>query len=163
VPLLVVRESYDLSEQPFARIVMVLVGENEAAQLAARWAAGLVAPGGELELILLLETETYENVRDLIRSLDPALDADQKELADAMKRASVQLHRALQKAAQQTGFQYRLNMQQDAGRFSTETRGGHHPLTVLALEKSDHLSLGFVHDRIRHSTNTVLVVPQCDA
>jgi hypothetical protein len=163
VPLLVVRESYEVSEEPFARVFMVLVGENEAAQFAARWATGLVAPGGWLELMLLLETEIYENVRDLIRSLDPAMNVSQEKLADAMQRSRVRLHRALQKAAQQTGFQYSLDLQQGVERSSNETKGGErYPLTVLALEKSDHLSQGFVHDRIRHSAGALLVVPQQD-
>jgi hypothetical protein len=33
-----------------------------------------------------------------------------------------------------------------------------HPLLVLALERTDHASQGHVHDRIRHSPHTVLVV-----
>ncbi len=161
VPLLVVRESYEISAEPFSRVSMVLVGENEAAQLAARWATGLVAAGGTLELTLLLETEIFENVRDLIRALDPAVDVSQEKLAEAMQRSRVRLHRALQKAAREAGFQYRLNMRQDGDDSPIESRTGErHPLTVLALENSDHLSQGFVHDRIRQSPGALLVVPQ---
>lgn len=160
-PLLVVRDSYELDEPVFARASLVLVGENEAAPRAAEWAAGLVAPGGELELLLVLEAEIYENVRDLLRSLDPELNVTPEKLAEAMQRSRVRLHRALDKASQELDITYHLQVQQESETSRVEpAASSQHPLVVLALEKNDHLSQGFVHDRIRHSADAVLVVPQ---
>lgn len=160
VPLLVVRGSYELADPPFSAVSIVLVSENEATPHAAEWAAGLIAPGGDLELMLLMETEIYENVRELIRSLDPDLDLSQEALVEAMQRSRVRLHRALQKAAVEAGFQYRLGVQQQDDRPSAELQSSErHALIVLPLERQDHLSQGFVHDRIRHSADALLVVP----
>ena len=77
VPLLVIRWPFpvDLPDDgvvggwdasaanPFAKIVITVVGENDAARPAAGWACGLVTERGGVALELILEDEFYENVR----------------------------------------------------------------------------------------------------
>jgi hypothetical protein len=159
VPLFVVRDVYPLEDKPFELVTMVVADENETEPVASRWATGLVAPGGQLALKLVLEQETVENVRQLMRSLDPEAEVSADELLDAMQRAHVRLHRALQMSAESGGFQYELDVR-EAGQMALRepTRGDRHPLLVLALERTDHASQGRVHDRIRQSPYCVLVV-----
>lgn len=159
-PLLVTRHVYALEDEPFAHVLMVLIGENEAAPSAAAWAVGMVATGGALELMLILEREAYENFRQWMVALDSKADVDPDQLAKALQRSQLRLHRSLQKSAKELGFEERFSIRQESKTPLEELAGGQqHPLLVLALERSDHRSQGHVHDRIRHSPHAVLVVP----
>lgn len=161
VPLLVVRQAYELEAQPFAHVILVLIGENEAAADAARWACGMVAPGGRLDLMLVVEEEIFENVQSLMQSLDPEVDISPEKLADALQRSHARLHRACQKSASELGFAYRMKVKQEGDRPLAElSSGSQHPLIVLAHERADHTSQGHVHARIRQSPHPLLIVPQ---
>lgn len=167
VPLLVTRQPFEVVDEPFARAMIVLVSENKAAADAAAWAAGLVRAGGVAELMLILEQEVLENVRHLIHEVDPAIHVDAEQLTHALERTHVRLHRALQKTAGESGFDYRLVVQREAqapvdhiGRTGDQPPERIDTLLVLALERGDHLSQGHVQDRIRNTRLPVLVVPQ---
>lgn len=157
VPLLIVRQPYPQNETLFENVVMLLIGENEAAPLAAQWAAGLVAPAGSIGLLLVLEEEVIENVQALFRSFDASADVTPDMLSDAMEQSYLVLHRGLQKAAEEHGFRFDFAVRREADGPLPELRG-QHPLLVLALERRDHGSQGHVHDRIRHSPHPLLVV-----
>lgn len=157
VPLLIVRQPYPQEETPFEKVIMLLIGENEAASLAAQWAAGLVAPAGSVGLLLVLEEEVIENVQALFRSLDANTEVTPDMLSDAMEQSYLVLHRGLQKAAEKHGFQSVFAVRREADGPLAELQG-QHPLLVLALERRDHGSQGHVHDRIRHSPHPLLVV-----
>ncbi len=158
-PLLIVRRPYSLESQPFERVVMLLIGENEAAPAAACWTAGMVSPGGRIGLLLVLEDEVLENVQSLMRSLDPDAEITAENLGQAMQQSHVRLHRALQKAADRRGVGYQLDVWHESdARLAELSAGTQHPLLVLAHERADHGSQGHVHDRIRHSPHPVFVV-----
>ena len=84
VPLLIVREDFPPQNPPFAHVLMVLIGDDEAAPLAARWATGLVKTSGNLELLLVLEEEVLQNVRELMRWLEPNVEISPEKLAEAL-------------------------------------------------------------------------------
>lgn len=161
VPLLVVRQPYEVTDEPFSRTLLLLIAENEAALEAAGWMIGLTAPGGVIELLLVLENETVENFRKLMHAIDPKVEITSGQLSEALKRSFVRLHRALRKAAELDKLQYQFRVANDAeGPLAELSRVADHPLLVLALERADHASQGHVHDRIRRSPHTVLVVPR---
>ncbi len=160
VPLLVVREPYQPDGNLFDSIVIGLIGENEAAHRAAEWAVGLRQAVGQLQLVLMLETEFYENVRDLLATVAPEQRFDARTLGEALVKANVRLHRALQKSAEAHGFDYALSLrQQDESGPDPLAGAGRHPLIVLPLERGDYASEGYVHDRIRRSSHVLLVIP----
>lgn len=159
VPLLVVRKPYAPEREPFQKVYLVLIGENEAAPAAASWATGFVGASGRFEMVLVLEEEFYENVRELMKEIDPDVDVSPESLANALERTHVRLHRGLQKAAQEAGFQYEMLMRRENESSDPLNAPHGHPLLVLALERTDHSSEGHVHDRIRRSINPLLVVP----
>lgn len=160
VPILVVRKVFEPVGELYAEVMFTLIGENRAAPLAAGWAAGVTAPQGHLQLILVLEKEFYENFTVLLATLDPQLEVSPEQLAGALTKAHMRLHRGLQKGAEEHGFRYELNVLQEGELptppFDDEST---HPLVVVALEREDHSSQGHVRDRIRLSPNPVLVVP----
>lgn len=161
VPLLVVRQSYEVTDEPFSRAVLLLIAENEAAQDAAGWMLGLTAPGGVVELLLLVESETVENFRELMHAIDPNVEITSGQLSEALERSYVRLHRALWKAAELAKLRYQFRVATDAeGPPAELSSAADHPLLVLALERADHASQGHVHDRIRRSPHVVLVVPR---
>lgn len=167
VPLLVIRQPFQVMGEPFARALIVLVSENKAAADAAAWAAGLVRTGGTAELTLVLEQEVLENVRHLIQEVDPSIQIGAEQLTQALAQSHVRLHRALQKTASAAGFQYRLLVRRESevsmdniGRAEGPPTDGAEAFIVLALERGDHLSHGHVQDRIRNTRLPVLVVPQ---
>jgi hypothetical protein len=159
VPMLVVRKPYEPQGELFRQVLMILTAENEAAPAAAAWAAGLIAPGGLFQLVLVLEREMYENVHALMQSIAPDVEVSAAAVSQALAKAHMQLHRGLQEAAAASGFEYRLKLQLEgqAGSLDVEDESTH-PLIVLALERSDHASQGSVQSRIRLSPNPVLVV-----
>lgn len=161
VPLLAVRHPFPSETVPFQNVVVLLIGENEAAPLAASWAAGLVTSEGSLGLLLVLEDEAIKDALQLFRSLDSDAYVTPEMLGQAMKRSQVRLHRALEKAAEQHDFKCHFAVRREADGPLAELEGrGTHPLLVLALERRDHASQGHVHDRIRHSAHPVLIVAQ---
>lgn len=164
VPLLVVRQPFTPQGPLFGQVQMLLGSENEAAPAAAAWAAGLVAPGGQLQLVLALEAEFYENVSVLLQVIDPTLDISPEELANALAHTHARLHRGLQKVAVSLGFRYQLRVERQgqpaAPVIADEALpSAAHPLIVLPLERSDRASQGRIHDRIRFSPHPLLVVP----
>lgn len=159
VPLLIVRRPYPLEKVPFENVVMLLIGENETAPLAAEWATGMVAPDGRVGLLLVLENELIENVQELMRSLDSQTEVTPEMLSDALARSHVRMHRALEKAAAARDFACHFAVRREADGPLAELAGkDRHPLLVLALERRDHSSQGHVHDRIRQSPHPLLVV-----
>ena len=159
VPVLVVRKPYEPQDDLFRQAVIILTAENEAAPDAAAWAAGLIAPRGVLHLVLVLEREMYENIHALMQSIAPEMDVSIDSLSHALARNYMRLHRGLQKAAAEGGFEYKLNMQVEgeAGPIAAED-ASRPTLRVLALERSDHATQGSVQARIRQSLHPVLVV-----
>jgi len=159
VPILVVRKPYEPKGDLFRQVLMILTAENEAAPTAAAWAAGLIAARGTFRLVLVLEREMYQNVHALMESIAPDVDISAESLSHALAHTHMRLHRSLQKAAAEHGFEYKLKLQVEgeAGSLTVEDERSH-PLIVLALERSDHASQGSVQSRIRLSPNPVLVV-----
>jgi len=178
VPVLVVRKPYAADGGLYDRVQLVLIGENEAAPAAAAWAAAFAssAPSGHaVQLRLILEEEFYENIRDLMQAVDPHVDVTPESLEQALLQTHVRLHVALEKCAAEHGFRYDLSVRRErelpdqarstdapdaqTGETSSGPTAGEHPLLVLALERSDHLSQGHVHDTIRRSAHSLLIVP----
>lgn len=155
VPLLVVRGPAAEGVDPFADLALPLIGENEAAADAAGWAVGLVASPGDVRLRLLLEREFYENLRDILRVLDPDKDFDRDEVRRALEKEHLRLHAGLEKAAKTAGFRYEMTTRTEEEVDLAEKSPG---LLVLALERGDHASEGHVRDRVRHAAGGVLVV-----
>lgn len=159
VPVLVVRRPYEPQGQLFRQVVMILTAENEAAPDAAAWAAGLIASRGTLHLVLVLEREMYENIHALMQSIAPEMDVSIDSLSHALARNYMRLHRGLQKAAAQGGFEYKLKLQVEGEAGPIASEDAPHPtLRLLALERSDHVSQGSVQARISQSLHPVLVV-----
>jgi hypothetical protein len=159
VPLLVVRKPYEPRGELFSQVRMFLTAENEAAPEAAAWATGLIAAKGLFELVLLIEREMRENIKALLESIAPEADVSADSLSHALAKTHVRLHRSLQKAATEVGFQYRLRLQiesTDAADAIADPPPGR--LIVLALERRDHASQGTVQSRIRQSPHPVLIV-----
>ena len=157
-PILVIRKPHEPRGELFRKVLMVLTAENEAAPAAAAWAAGLIAPRGVFQLVLVLEREMYENIHALMHSIAPEVDVTAESLSQALAQTHMRLHRSLQKTAAEVGFEYKLELrlESEAGSLASED-DGMRSLTVLALERSDHASQGVVQGRIRLSTNPVLV------
>ncbi len=159
VPVLVVRKPYQPQGDLFHQVVMILAAENEMAPEAAAWAAGMIAPKGTFHLVLVLEREMYENVHALMESIAPDMDVSIDSLSHALARNYMRLHRGLQKAAAETGFEYKLKLQVEGEAGPIAAADASRPtLRVLALERSDHVSEGAVQARIRQSLHPVLVV-----
>lgn len=160
VPLLVVRQPWSPAEPPFQRVILSFAAENDAAPRAAEWALALTPKGGHLQLMLVVDEEAVENMRALLQNLDKQMDIDRQKFGEALQKSFIPLHRALQQATRSTGTPYELAVRQEGHLPAEElTRDPRHPLLVLGLERADHLSQGYVHDRIRYSANAVLVVP----
>ena len=176
VPLLIIRHPFpvppyrpdggpdaaggtDAPPDPFRHVVMVLIAENDAARAAASWAVGLVGRGGDVGLTLLLEDEFYENVRELLRALDPNSSVSPSQMGEALEREHVRLHQSLTKTSAAKGFAYGFERHDERTEPRALFASVDHPLIVLALERGDHASEGHVRDRVRRSENPLLVVP----
>ncbi|MEM1062696.1 MAG: universal stress protein [Planctomycetota bacterium] len=153
VPVLVVRQPPAEGADLFSDLVLPLIGENEAAVTAAGWAVGLVASPGDVKLRLVLEQEFYENLRDLLRVLDPDKEFDRDEVRRALEKEHVRLHAGLQKASATERFGYAMECRAE-GDGEPASPG----LLVLAPERGDHASEGHVRDRVRNAAGAVLVV-----
>jgi hypothetical protein len=159
VPVLVVRKPFEPQGELFHQVVMILTAENEVAPSAAAWAAGLIGPKGVFHLLLVLEREMYENIHALMQSIAPEMDVSIESLSHALARNYMRLHRGLQKAAKEQGFEYKLDLQVEGeGKLIAKPDAARSTLRVLALERSDHVSEGTVLARIRQSLHPVLVV-----
>jgi len=160
IPMLVIRQPFEQVAQAFERLLLLIIGENEVAPLAAGWAAGLVSQGGRCDLLLVLEEEFFQNVQDVLAAIDPQVKVSHESVEGAMAATQTRLHRSLQKTAQEQGFEHDLFVLRDDEPQATAMQDDpRHPLLVLALERADHASQGLVRDRIRWSSNPVLVVP----
>ncbi len=160
IPLLVVREPFGLVKQAFERLLLLIIGENEVAPLAAGWAAGLAAKGGRCDLVLVLEEEFFQNMQNVLAAIDPQVSVSHETVEGAMAATQTRLHRSLQKTAEEQGFEHDLFVLRDNEPQATAMQDDpRHPLLVLALERTDHASQGLVRDRIRWSSNPILVVP----
>ena len=138
---------------------MILTAENEAAHDTATWATGLIAPGGEFHLVLVLEREMYENIAALMQSLAPEMEVSIDALSHALARNYMRLHRALQLAAKESGFKYILKLQVEGESGTIAAEDAPKPtLRALAFERPDHVSQGNVRHRIRQSLHPLLVV-----
>ena len=159
VPVLVVRKPYEPEGPLFHQAVMILTAENEVAPAAAAWAAGLIARRGNFHLLLVLEREMYENIHALMETIAPDTDVSIEALSHALARNYMRLHRGLQKAAKEEGFEYKLHLHVEGeGKSIAKPDASQPTLRVLALERSDHVSEGTVLARIRQSLHPVLVV-----
>lgn len=158
-PILVVRRPFEPGGKLFHRVLLTLAAENHVAPTAAAWAVGLVALETNRRLVLVLDKESCENIQSLMRSLAPELEVNIESLAAALAKTYTRLHRGLQKAATDIGFEYELTMQEDDPAMKVLDDETSHPLLVVALERTDHASQGYVQSRIRLSPNCVLVVP----
>ena len=174
VPLLLVREPFpvggggagngagDGGDPPFGKIAVILIGENAAARAACGWACGLAETAGgwpNLDLELLLEEEFFENARAVLLALDPDADVTHERIAEALAKEHGRLHAGLKQTAAAKGFNYHLHTRRQRDEPGVLTSDPAHPLIVLALERGDHASEGHVADRVRRSTNPLLVVP----
>jgi hypothetical protein len=159
VPILVIRQPYEPQGEVFQKVRMVLSAENEAAEDAAAWATGFVAPQGSLQLWLELEQEMYENMAALMQSIAPDVDVSTESLSQALAKTHTRLHRALQMAAGEQGFRYKLKLQMESeGGPAAASELQPNLLVTLAFERSDHASQGNIQSRIRLSADPVLVV-----
>lgn len=160
VPVIATRAPFDPQGDVFSRLRMVLFGENEAALLTARWAVGLLHPSGELELVLIVEEEFYENVREAMQSIKPDVEISIESLENALTQTHARLHVALQRAAKAQGFRYTLSVEREGENPPLEVSNPAKtpPLLVLAHERGDSASQGHISSYIRRSPNPVLVV-----
>lgn len=158
--MLVVRRPFDPEGRVFEKVLLVVTGENPAARLAAEWSAGLVAPGGRTELVMVLEEELQETMESLLRTIDPDADVRPEVLTEALARSQARLHRAMKKSADDRDFEHSLqfHIEGEAGLAGLHQQD-HPSLLVLPLDRSDELSLGRVANRLRPSPNLALVVP----
>ncbi len=160
VPVLATRAPFHPEGDVFSRLRMMLFGENEAAPIAARWAVGLVHPAGSLELVLIVEEEFYENVREAMHSIKPDVQISIESLENALVQTHVRLHVALQRSSTELGFGYALHVHREEERqpLRVDDPASTPPLLVLAHERTDSASQGRVSSYLRNSPNPVLVV-----
>ena len=160
VPVIATRAPFDPQGDVFSRLRMVLFSENEAALLTARWAVGLLHPQGELELVLIVEEEFYENVREAMHSIKPDVEISIESLENALTQTHARLHVALHRAAKAQGFRYTLNVRREGETQPLEVQNPAKtpPLLVLAHERGDNASQGHISNHIRRSPNPVLIV-----
>ncbi|MDA7979622.1 MAG: universal stress protein [Pirellulales bacterium] len=160
VPIIITRGRFDVGVDIFSRVRLILSGENRTAPLAARWAQGVVAPGGKLELMLLVETEFYDNVREALHALHPEEEIKIGSLETALAKIHARLHASLQASADQHGFDYEELIEHEGEEepFDVDESAGY--VVTLAIEARDHASQSHAHDLIRRSPHPVLLVPQ---
>ena len=158
VPLLVVRRPYEVVGAVFSHVLLMLIGENKAAAAAAAWASAFVSHSGRVQLVLILEEEFYENIRQLMQAVDPKVEITPESLSQALLKTHMRLHRGLQKSASNIGFRYELGVYREHESHALEDASPQ-PLVVLALERGDHASEGHVSDRIRRTGHPLLIVP----
>lgn len=118
--------------------------------------------------MLIAATETYaptlsqqvcDDIQQLVQTLIPDVALSSEQVKEAMQKQHLSLHQALHAASEARGIRYRLevNCTEETGTFewaSNEVGS----LAVVALDRSDPLSQGRVHNRIRCTPHCVLVV-----
>ncbi len=160
IPFVAIRRPDATGRDPTSHLRLILTGDNPAANLAARWAVGLVQPTGRLELLLLVQQSFYEKFRDTMASLQPDADIDYEDLEAALANKYAQLHVGLQQASATIGFTYELLVRYEADEepITPEDPRSHPALMVLALERTNHDSQSQIHDFVRRCPHPVLVV-----
>lgn len=160
IPLIAIRRPDAVGRDPTDHLRMILTGENLAAQLAAEWAVGLAAPGGRLELLLLVEESFYENFREALHSIRPDVEVSYEDLENALATTYGKLHAAFQHTAGHAGIGYELLIRHEGDQqpVTPEDPKTHPALMVLGLQRSSHDSQGEVQEFIRRSPHPVLVV-----
>ncbi len=117
-----------------------------------------------MDLVLVFEEDFSENAKRLLDSLDLKVEPSSEALEAALRKTHVRLHRALQKTAQQTGFDYALAVEREEAASTFLNRElPHLSLVVVPLERPDHGSGDFANHCIRSSRQPVLVVPKGEA
>ncbi|MCA8998667.1 MAG: hypothetical protein KDA80_16830 [Planctomycetaceae bacterium] len=161
VPVLVTRKTYPIADVPFAHVFLAMSAENEAAPQAGNWAVTMLAPSGNLQLMLVVEDEAVENMQAMLKAMHQEADFNAEKYGEALRRSFVPLHTALMNASRERKFKYSCDVYHERHAPLQElTSDKRHPLLVLGFERADHLSQGYVHDRIRRAENTVLVIPR---
>lgn len=160
IPVVAIRRPDATGRDPTSHLRIILTGENPAAEAAARWAVGLVHPAGRLELLLLVEKNFYDNVRQVMQSLQPDVEIRHQDLENALADEFARLHAGLRHAAANIGFDYELLVRYEADEqpITPEHPQTHPALMVLALVRHDHDSQAEVHDYVRRSPHPLLVV-----
>lgn len=160
IPMIAVRRPDATGRDPLRHLRIVLTGENSAAQLAARWATGLVHPEGTLELLLLVEESFFENFREALHAIQPDVVITYEDLENALARTYGKLHAALQRASREFGFKYELLVRYEADErpITPEDPRTHPALMVVGLERNSHDSQSEVQDFVRRSPHPTLVV-----
>lgn len=161
VPTIFIRRPDATGRDPSDHVRIILTRENAAATSTANWAAGLVRPGGRLELLLLVEESVYRNFKQIMHSLQPDAEFDPEDLESALASTYARLHAGLQHASREVGFSYDLIVRYEAGDqpITPEHPQPHPALMALGMVRSDHDSRNEVHDFVRRSPHPVLVVP----
>ncbi len=160
VPLLAVREPHEIARPMFRCVALQVPGENNAALDAAAWAAAMVAADGHLKLSLVVAEELREDLIELLQAMRVDVELTTDDLAAALQREYVRLHRGLQKTSAKLGFQYDMSVikrqdeEADAGRSLDDVS-----LMVVALERGSDMSQGYTRYCVLHSRAPVLVVP----
>lgn len=159
IPFVTIRRPDIVDIDPTRHVRLILTGENPAAELAASIAAGVVQPNGKLELLLLVEVSFYHNFRQAMHAIDPSRTVSYEDLEHALARQYGRLHAALQRTADEVGFEYELLIQneEDETAVTPADPVTHPAVMVLGAGRGDHDSLGEVRDFIRRSPHAVLV------
>lgn len=160
IPFIAVRRTDPAPAQSVEHIRLIFTGENEAAHLTARWATGLLAKGGLLEMLLLVEEEFYENFRETMQSIEPDREVRYSDLKDALAKIYAPLHAALQHTSLDQGFRYRLHVQHEGAlkELTPADPETYAVMMALGLNRGHHDSVSEVHDFVRRSPHPVLVV-----
>ncbi|MEM9827792.1 MAG: universal stress protein [Planctomycetota bacterium] len=159
VPMLIIRQAEKDFVASTSHVAVVVGSECDVTARAAGWALGLVRPSGRVSLNLVIEKEQFENMRSIVRSMDPASEMDVREFSDALTKAHQSLHRGLTEAAKQRSIEYEMLPQAGGDSPPGIAWADRQVLIVLPIEVDDRFAQGFVHDRIRRSAHPVLVVP----
>lgn len=159
IPFIAIRRPDAIGRDPTSNVRLILTGENPAAETAARWAVGLVAPEGRIELLLLVEESFYENFRATLEAIQPSAEVTYEDLENALARKHGRLHAALQHTAPEVGFEYELLIRHEGDEqpITPEDPKTHPALMVLAMQRSSRDSQGEVHEFVRRSPHPVFV------
>ena len=158
--MLVVRNPAQKLESALREISLIVATECESEPLAAAWAFGLVASGGTVSLDVVTNQEQFENLKQILSVISPEKELEPGELSKALTDSHTQLHAQMQKLAFDAGIAYSLVPQADEMAPPVLGEDAKQLLIVLPLEVEDRFVQGFVHDRIRRSPHSVLLVPQ---
>ncbi len=160
VPLLAVREPHEIVRPIFRCVALQVPGENNAAQDAAAWATAMVAADGHLKLSLVVAEELRDDLIGLLEAMHFDVALTSEDLAAALQREYVRIHRGLQKASAKVGFKYDMSVTKRQDEEADTVRALEDvSLTVVALERGSDMSQGYTRYCVLHSRQPVLVVP----